>query len=183
MSEEIFIRYCSPTLAGIKTANLFSCRFEDEKEMRESVRRLNVILVKKGIRVVPLRFHEGCALIYAYRPSKLLQDLQQADACSLLKERGYVSEAPERCIVQLIRRLADGGEFPHEIGLFLGYPPEDVCGFIENKAGGYKCVGEWKVYGDVDQAREIFAKYRKCTEIYCTQFAQGKSIERLTVAV
>lgn len=183
MSEEIFIRYCSPTLAGIKTANLFSCRFEDEKEMRESVRRLNVILVKKGIRVVPLRFHEGCALIYAYRPSKLLQDLQQADACSLLKERGYVSEAPERCIVQLIRRLADGGEFPHEIGLFLGYPPEDVCGFIENKAGGYKCVGEWKVYGDVDQAREIFAKYRKCTEVYCTQFAQGKSIERLTVAV
>lgn len=183
MSEEIFIRYCSPTLAGIKTANLFSCRFEDEKEMRESIRRLNVILVKKGIRVVPLRFHEGCALIYAYRPSKLLQDLQQADACSLLKERGYVSEAPERCIVQLIRRLADGGEFPHEIGLFLGYPPEDVCGFIENKAGGYKCVGEWKVYGDVDQAREIFAKYRKCTEVYCTQFAQGKSIERLTVAV
>lgn len=183
MSEEIFIRYCSPTLAGIKTANLFSCRFEDEKEMRESVRSLNVILVKKGIRVVPLRFHEGCALIYAYRPSKLLQDLQQADACSLLKERGYVSEAPERCIVQLIRRLADGGEFPHEIGLFLGYPPEDVCGFIENKAGGYKCVGEWKVYGDVDQAREIFAKYRKCTEVYCTQFAQGKSIERLTVAV
>lgn len=183
MSEEIFIRYCSPTLAGIKTANLFSCHFKDEKEMRESVRRLNVILVKKGIRVVPLRFHEGCALIYAYRPSKLMQDLQQADACSLLKERGYVSEAPERCIVQLIRRLADGGEFPHEIGLFLGYPPEDVCGFIENKAGGYKCVGEWKVYGDVDQAREIFAKYRKCTEVYCTQFAQGKSIERLTVAV
>lgn len=183
MSEEIFIRYCSPTLAGIKTANLFSCHFKDEKEMRESVRRLNVILVKKGIRVVPLRFHEGCALIYAYRPSKLLQDLQQADACSLLKERGYVSEAPERCIVQLIRRLADGGEFPHEIGLFLGYPPEDVCGFIENKAGGYKCVGEWKVYGDVDQAREIFAKYRKCTEVYCTQFAQGKSIEWLTVAV
>lgn len=79
--------------------------------------------------------------------------------------------------------LAGGGEFPHEIGLFLGYPPEDVCGFIENRAGGYKCVGEWKVYGDADKAKEIFAKYRKCTEVYCAQFAQGKSIERLTVAV
>ena len=42
---------------------------------------------------------------------------------------------------------------------------------------------EWKVYGDVDKAKEIFAKYRKCTEVYCAQFAQGKSIERLTVAV
>lgn len=183
MSDEVFIRYCSPMLAGIKTANLFSSRFKDEKEMRESVRRLNVVLVKKGIRVVPLKFREGRALIYAYRPSKLLQDLQRADACSLLRERGYAAEMPERCIVQLMRRLADSGEFPHEIGLFLGYPPEDVCGFIENKAEGYKCVGEWKVYGDEEQAMKTFAKYRKCTEVYCAQFAQGRSIERLTVAV
>ncbi len=62
MSEEIFVHYCSPTLAGIKTANLFSCRFADEKEMRDSVRRLNVALVKKGIRVLPLRYRDGCAL-------------------------------------------------------------------------------------------------------------------------
>ena len=67
MSEEIFVHYCSPTLAGIKTANLFSCRFADEKEMRDSIRRLNVVLVKKGIRVLPLRYRDGCALIYAYR--------------------------------------------------------------------------------------------------------------------
>lgn len=44
-------------------------------------------------------------------------------------------------------------------------------------------MGEWKVYGDADQARETFAKYRKCTQVYCAQFAQGKSIERLAVAV
>ncbi len=183
MSEEIFIRYCSPTLAGIKTANLFSCRFADEKEMRESIRRLNGVVVKKGIRVLPLRYHDRCALIYAYRPSKLLQDLQQAAACRLLEKRGYTSGVPGKCIIQLMQRLADGGEFPHEIGLFLGYPPEDVCAFIENKAEGYKCIGEWKVYGDVDKALETFAEYRKCTEVCLAQFAQGKSIERLTAAV
>ena len=183
MSEEIFVHYCSPTLAGIKTANLFSCRFEDEKEMRDSVRRLNVALVKKGIRVLPLRYRDGCALIYVYRPSKLSQDLQQADAWSLLEERGYTFGVPEQCIIHLMQRLADGEEFPHEIGLFLGYPPKDVCGFIENRAGGYKYVGEWKVYGDADKAKEIFARYRKCTEACIAQFAQGKSIERLTVAV
>ena len=38
MSEEIFIRHCSPTMAGIKTANLFTSRFEDEMEMKESIR-------------------------------------------------------------------------------------------------------------------------------------------------
>ena len=89
MSEETFVRCCSPTLAGIKTANLFSCHFSDEREMRDSLRELNGILVKKGIRVLSLRYRDGCALIYTYRPSKLLRDLQQSAASRLLKERGY----------------------------------------------------------------------------------------------
>lgn len=183
MSEEIFVRHCSPTLAGIKTANLFTCRFENEEEMRKSVRELNGILVKKGIRVLPLRYQDNRALIYAYRPSRLSQDLRRHDAFMLLKKRGYTGKTPECCLVQLVQKLRDGGEFPHEIGLFLGYPAEDVCGFIENKAEGYKCAGEWKVYGNADMAQKLFAKYRKCTEVYCAQFAEGKSMERLTVAV
>ena len=39
MSEDIIVRYCAPTLAGIKTGNMFSCPFVDEDEMRDSVRR------------------------------------------------------------------------------------------------------------------------------------------------
>ncbi len=39
-------------------------------------------------------------------------------------------------------------QFPHEIGLFLGYPPEDVCGYIRNKGKCQKCTGHWQVYGD-----------------------------------
>ena len=35
---------------------------------------------------------------------------------------------------RLIKRLNEDAEFPHEIGLFPGYPPEDVRGFIENRA-------------------------------------------------
>ena len=183
MPEELLVRHCSPTLAGMKTANLFTCYFEDEVEMRENVRRLNKMLVKKGLRVLPLRFRDQRALIYVYRPSRLSRDLRQDTACCLLKERGYEAGAPERCIVQLMQRLESSEEFPHEIGLFLGYPPEDVWGFIENRAEGCKCAGFWKVYGDVTAAQKLFAKYKKCTDVYCAMFARGQSIERLTVAV
>lgn len=182
MSEETFVRYCSPTLAGLKTASLFSCPFENVNEVRNSVRKLNGILVSKGLRVLPLQFRDNRALIYAYRPSRLSRDLRDSAARSLLKKLGYADNSPERCLVRLAKRLDENEEFPHEIGLFLGYPPEDVRGFIENKAAGYKCVGEWKVYGDADKARQTFAKYRKCTEVYRAQFALGKSIERLAVA-
>ena len=78
-------------------------------------------------------------------------------------------------------RLKDSDEFPHEIGLFLGYPPGDVHGFIENKPDACKCVGIWKVYGDKEKARQTFARYRKCTDVYTRLWSEGKSPERLTV--
>ena len=77
----------------------------------------------------------------------------------------------------------ESGEFPHEVGLFLSYPPEDVKGFIENRAANAKCTGVWKVYGDEEQARQTFARYRACTECYHAQWCSGKSVEQLTVAM
>lgn len=182
MSEEMLVKHCSPTLAGMKTGSMFVCRYDSVNEMRNSVRQWNRTLASKGLRVLPLRFNEELALIYIYRPTKLKQDLTDETACHILRERGYITETPERCIVRLVKRMAEYEVFPHEIGLFLGYPPEDVCGFIENKACNCKCCGCWKVYSDAETAQKTFAKYKKCTEVYCSQYANGKSIERLTVA-
>ena len=78
---------------------------------------------------------------------------------------------------------APGGEFPHEVGLFLSYPPQDVRGFIENHAVNYKCAGLWKVYGDEALARRLFDKFRKCTDIYCALWRAGSGIDQLAVAV
>ena len=41
----------------------------------------------------------------------------------------------------------------------LGYPAEDVQGFIENETKECKCVGCWNVYGDVEQAQKKFELY------------------------
>ena len=182
MSEEMFVRHCSPTLAGMKTGNMFSCSFSDIAELRNDIRNMNRFLVKKGLRVLPLRIEGERALIYVYRPRRLQKDLSHTIAACLLRERDYDMNSSERCILNLMKRLKESEEFPHEIGLFLGYPPEDVYGFIENKAANCKMVGMWKVYGDVAMAQKTFAKYKKCTDFYCMQFAKGKSIERLTVA-
>lgn len=76
-------------------------------------------------------------LVYVYRTSMLSCDLKQDIACGLLIKCGYCMETPERCLVYLIKRSSESDEVPHEIGLFLGYPPEDVYGFIENKADVY----------------------------------------------
>ena len=183
MPEEFIVKHCAPTLAGMKTGNLFTCAYESEDEIRKDVRLLNRMLVPKGLRILPLSCAKHRALIYLYRPARLKQDLMNCRACALLKSRGYPGEDAGRCIGQVADKWRSGPEWPQEIGLFLGYPPEDVLGFIQNKADHYKYSGYWKVYGDEKKAQKLFAKYKKCTEVYYTQWSKGIPIERLTVAV
>ena len=183
MPEEMVIRHCSPTLAGLKTGSLFSCRYETEEEVRQDVRAMNRLLVPKGLRVLCLRYRAGLALIYLYRPDCLYRDLNDPTAAHLLADRGYPCANADRCVVALVEKLHECKEFPHEIGLFLGYPPVDVEGFIDHGAKDFKCVGDWKVYGDEEQARQTFARYRACTECYHAQWCSGKSVEQLTVAM
>lgn len=183
MSEETIIKHCSPTLAGLKTGNLFSFRYQNRAAMQNAIRLWNHKLRGKGIRIIPLRYRDKHALIYLYRPALLARDIQNQAVCDLLSACGYTPKNGDGCILHLIRRLAESDAFPHEIGLFLGYPPEDVSGFIQNKACNYKCAGCWKVYGDKEKAEETFSRYKKCTEIYHLQWLSGQTIERLTVTV
>lgn len=183
MSEELLVRHCSPTLAGLKTGNMFTMPYQPEQSVTDEIRRLNKLMVPKGLRVLPMRFKKDRVLIYIYRPVKLADDLSDCYACSLLRKNGYTCIEPNKCIAQLIKKLRVEEEFPHEIGLFLGYPPEDVEGFIENKAENCKFTGVWKVYGDEEKAKKLFEKYKKCTDVYYYQWSNGKPIERLTVAV
>lgn len=181
MSEEIVVQCCAPTLAGIKTGSLFTCPYGRREELNESIRRLNRVLHPKGLRVLPLRYSENKALIYMYRPDRLHQDLSDKDALEILTAAGYAGLKSGECVAKLMQRLRSGEDFPHEIGLFLSYPPEDVRGFIENKAQNYKFTGLWKVYGDEQKARRLFEKYKKCTDSYCRRLKAGCSVAQLAV--
>ena len=183
MSDELLVRHCSPTLAGLKTANMFSCSFENREDMTKSIRKLNRVLGRKGVRVLPLRFSGNQGLIYVYRPEKLSEDLSRNGAGCILSERGYCTDSTGRCIGHLMQRISEQKEFPHEIGLFLGYPVEDVSGFIRYHAKKSKFHDYWKVYGDEAEARRLFAQFHSCTRDYFRRFAKGASLEQLTVAV
>lgn len=181
MSDELLILHCSPTLAGIKTGSLFSCEIHSGSELNRDIRRVNRMLVPKGLRLLPLRRESGRALLYLYRPERLAKDLKSTYANQILDRAMYPDDTPEHRIAELARRLNTDRVFPHEIGLFLGYPPEDVDGFIMNKAANYKCIGCWKVYGDESRAKKQFTAFSKCTACYCRRNRQGATLEQLAV--
>ncbi len=181
MSEALIVRHCSPTLAGLKTANMFNYTYKDKAELKESIRSVNLRLKDKGVRMIPLRVSNGSALIYVYRPEKLEADLKSPLSEAILCSCGYYGASAPLLIKELIKRLGGSEDFPHEIGLFLGYPPEDVRCFMCDRNNGCRCVGCWRAYNNETEAEKTFARFRKCTDVYCRKLDEGYSLGRLTV--
>ena len=211
MSEDLIVRHCAPTLAGLKTGNMFTATFASKTQLDSEVLQLNQILADKGLRVTVLRIAchaiqsqsksrnksrskasskcrgthcgKGCirALIYIYRPGRLQSDLDAEEAKDILLRFGYEESSLDGCISRLADRIYECDEFPHEVGLFLGYPPEDVKGFIELGGRNSKASGYWKVYGDVDRAQKQFERFSKCTGVYLECLGRGLPITKLAV--
>lgn len=140
--------------------------------------------MSKGVNVQALRVRKNRALLYVYRPKQLRLILEDPQARGMLERFGYrESDSVTDMVNRLAENVRNRETFPHEIGLFLGYPVEDVRGFIENKGLGAKMTGVWKVYADVESAARCFRRFRKCSQVYATKFREGYSLSRLTIAI
>ncbi|MDR0520287.1 MAG: DUF3793 family protein [Planctomycetaceae bacterium] len=165
--KRVMVNQCSPVFMGIKPAALFPlCSGGCLCCLRS--------LLPKNIRTLVLRENEGRPLVLLYEKTLLEKTLSECVVRRFLLEQGYpvISFSLFRILRHLKSRFP-GGHFPHEIGLFLGYPAEDVAGFIRHKAQNYKFCGYWKVYGDEAAARQLFRQYdlcRECMERYTCGF-------------
>lgn len=179
--ENEIIKEGAPTLAGIKTGNLFNYRFLDEKQLRDEIRLVNLMINSKGVYITALKRNSNSALLYIFRPQMLEKDLANPKVSHILKKYGYYDYKLGACIKHLKKRIEESSCFPHEIGLFLGYPTEDVEQFIEQKGCNFKCCGIWKVYCNEAESMRQFAKFKKCSRVYKEVFLRGRSITQLTV--
>lgn len=182
MFERYLVQHCSPALAALKTANMFCFPFSSEEELKRQLRIWNERLERKGVSLLLLRVRKKSAMIYVFRRFLLQRDLSDPQTAYFLSCRGYPDTGADDALGHLKRRLLEKENFPHEIGLFLGYPLRDVIGFIRNEGKNCKCADCWKVYGDEREAKKIFEAFRKCREVYLRLWKEGRSVSNLTVA-
>ncbi len=176
--KELMGSHCAPALLGQKTGNLICLRAECFACLHGAFLQLRRELLPLGVRIETLHRRDGAVLLYVYRPALLRADLRRPMARRILRSLGY---ARGDVIARLRERLRQE-DFPHEIGLFLGYPPEDVRGFIENRGANCKLCGCWKVYGDVEGAREAFARFESCRRAFLACIERGMAVEEIVRA-
>jgi hypothetical protein len=182
MLDKCLIEHCSPTLASLKTANLFSFSIKEGQDVQQEIQKLNREFGKKGLLFTEVKRTKDRVLIYVCRRSFLRRDLMNPGVQNFLAAYGYDGMDMDAAIAHLKERLAGSETFPHEIGLFLGYPLGDVIGYIENAGKNAKCCGCWSVYCDECEARKQFARFQKCKDIYKRLWNEGRSVWQLTVA-
>lgn len=180
--EHSLIEHCAPTLASLKCGSLFSFVSPCWERLHAEADALNRQLAPKGLGLRVIRADERRALCYLYREAQLVHLLCQPETAAFLRAQGYHSLRVEDALDTLCARLAEGPSFPHEVGLFLGYPLADVIAFIENKGQNCLCCGCWKAYTNVCDAQRLFARFKKCTEVYRRLYQNGRTLYQLTVA-
>ena len=183
--EQSLIEHGALTLAGLKPASLFRFLPRNGEAFISRFLECRAVLDGRGLRLVILKGcrKRGSYLLCLYRERDLSALLEQAEYRQFLYSVGYRPwDGVRGCLRQLAVRLCLEEDFPHEIGVFLGYPLEDVTGFIAHGGRNYTCCGCWKCYGDPEQAMRRFERYRRCTDLYRRRYAQGATLRQLTVA-
>lgn len=140
-------------------------------------------LYKTGI-----KFHCLCKgakreIILLYREEQLEDYVNREDIAEFLRSYGYRGGSLKGYLNYLGERISyyynQSQDFPHEMGVFLGYPLGDVVGFIRNEGKDYRCIGYWKVYSDVEQARRKFRLYDEAKDTAVAEFFSGKTIREI----
>lgn len=182
--EKYLIDHCASTLASLKLANMFNVDYDNEQELFENLRRWNHELNRKGVYVTILGLRKAgrrTALVYVYRAAALAKKLEEPSTAEFLRAYGYDGGSVAKSL-SVLRKHMRKEDFPHEIGVFLGYPLDDVKGFIENEGKNCVCSGCWKVYCNKTEAEKMFCKFKKCRMVYRQMWEQGRSVQQLTVA-
>jgi len=187
MLEATMIQRAAPTIAGLKVGSLYPYFPEKDEDIFPLLEHCNRKLASKGLRTVVIGYCPSLpsrVLLYTYRPKLLRRLLEQASVRDFLSDYGYeASDSVGDYLEHLSSRLCPEHPFPHEIGVFLGYPLNDVIGFIDNEGKNSLCCGFWKVYGCREEAERQFKRFHRCEQIYSKCLACGKTLSELTVAV
>ncbi|MDR1519078.1 MAG: DUF3793 family protein [Planctomycetota bacterium] len=150
--------HASPTLAGMAPANLLRLAARERlpawRENRDRIRR------ELGIQLAELTPVPD-PLLLCYRPGLVRRALEDAGARQLLAEADYpVAGFNLSAMIERLGEKCRSGRFPHEVGLFLGYPPSEVRRFMRFGGAGAGPTGGWKAYGDPETARRFFLDCR-----------------------
>ena len=173
------VTQCAPVLKGVKISNLITMK-------PGGWRKIRAYLKKSRIICIPLYADAEKEVLFLYRYEQLERHLKNREVREFLRSCGYESFEVASVLVRLRRRYrlyaGISKEFPHELGVLLGYPVGDVQGFIDNRGENSLTSRYWKVYQNPKEAERIFDLYDRVKEEALKEIMCGQSLSHVAVS-
>lgn len=174
--------HAAEVLAGVKPGNLVTIHDKVHpcgRNLLRLWRRYGAGLLQNSpLAAEELRHGTGSVLIYLYRPDLLETLLCSGRVRNFLRRAGYAPFGDSRDALDSLGRRFEQEDFPHEIGIFLGYPLKDVAGFMGWAAIPFSSPGPWKIYGRPDRSLELAACHRACRRRMAQELENGNDPAR-----
>lgn len=170
------VMQCAPVLSGEKISNLLSIesRFGDYVEQ---------LFMNSPFSIQWIYGTADKTNYLIYQKEMLQGYLMREDVQTVMKGFGYETTQLTSILFSFAHRYEryrkNGAEFPHEMGVLLGYPLADVTGFLRNKGKNQRYTGYWKVYGDVTYAKFMFQKFDQARTNMLFQVSKGECLKTM----
>lgn len=166
--------HCAPVILGLKAANTITLFTNELAPFLRSVSQLKT-------EHISLYQNKRLCVHFLFRRELLERRLKESSVLKVLEQFGYCNLTTDAMLKQLKKRYQEymetGSHFPHEIGIFLNYPIQDVLGFMEKGGKNALLTGYWKVYGDVKKAENLFRHYDDAKERVLNFLEKGYELE------
>jgi hypothetical protein len=137
------------------------------------------VLAGSAVRGLVLAERNDSVLLLLYREDLMKSLLEKKSVAALLARSGYGAAPDPAAALAVLRERMTGDGFPHEIGIFLGYPLKDVAGFIGWAKIPYTCQGPWKIYGAPEASLALARTFRGCRDRMAARLCFGPTGETL----
>lgn len=165
---------CAPFFKGLRASSMIRLEPDLYEELAD-------VFLETDIKHRILTEYRGRKLVLFYREEELKGCLRREGAGRFLLDYGYGAQNVEAALFRLSERVCryvqEEKGFPHEIGIFLDYPLEDVRGFIREEGKNSLLNGYWKVYHNPGKAQMTFYTYDKAKVSAMNELLMGKPIK------
>jgi len=148
----------APLVLGIKPSVLLNVSINNDMEWKEFE---ELFTHQKALQIKEIRELKGRLQVIFYQREKLDSVLRQKPIQEFLTTLSYPEHYSLDSYLSLLKHKITSLKFPHEVGVFLGYPLKDVLGFMGLLPLPYRKTQGWRIYGDETLSNEVYEKYRQ----------------------
>ena len=181
--EKFLIYNASLVISGVKPSATITIKKDKENLYDKWIKYGIDFLESIDIQYINLRECSNALIIFIYNKDQLSKYVFRKDNKDFLMQLVYSNKNDINNYLYMLKNRYKEFNCPHELGVFLGFPLNDVMDFMNCKNKKCLSCGYWLVYNNLQEAQETFSMYDKVKEHTVNHILKGDSSHNVAYSI